>query len=64
MQEGFGRHAGIEGPTVIGIACAELGSPRDKDFIAQFMANLQNMAKQSQPEEKKVVVPMIQVVKS
>ena len=64
MQQGFGRHAGQEGPTVIGIACAEMDTPRAKDFITQFMSNLQNMAtaaKKGQVESN-IVVPKIQVV--
>lgn len=68
MQKGFGRHAGVEGPIVVGSACVSFDSPASKDFIPQWMVNIQRLqamvAKaQSGVPEGKIVVPKMVVPK-
>lgn len=55
-----GRHAGIEGPTVIGTACVNFNSKGAKDFIPQWMANQHRLLQAAQPkEESNIIVPSI-----
>jgi len=62
VQNGMGAHAGVEGPTTVGMVAVHFDTPGTSDFIGQWVANIQNMqklAQAGQQERKQIVVPKI-----
>ena len=63
VQNGMGAHAGVQGPTTVGMVAVQFDTPGTSDFIGQWVANIQNMqklAQAGQPQERKqIVVPKI-----
>jgi len=61
VQNGFGRHAEVQGPTTVGMAAVPFATP-GLDFIGQWVANIQatqKLAQAGQQEKKQIVVPKI-----
>jgi len=63
VQNGFGAHAGVQGPTTVGMVAVHFDTPGTNDFIGQWVANIQATQKLAQAgqqvEKKKIVVPRI-----
>ena len=64
IEEGFGRHAGVEGPTMVGVACIPANSEHAKDFIKKWMLTMQQTAQKAQGQDKKIEVPKLVIAKS
>jgi len=66
VEKGFGRHAGREGPEMVGQVVVPFDSPMSKDFIKQWGSNqakLMTIARhaQAQEEAKKIIVPAMSI---
>ena len=60
VQNGQGRHAGVQGPTTVGMAAVPFDAPGASDFIGQWVANIQGLQKLAQAGQRKdIVVPKI-----
>jgi hypothetical protein len=59
VGENHGRHAGVEGPEVIGVGCIAADSDDSTHFIGQWLANQQRILQQLQQQDKKIIVPQL-----